>query len=198
MANKKPKNLHERVRSTSKGASSSNSMKNQVANYKTRLRSIGVDEKAPVDDRNWLEKLLNLDQNQGFFKDFFEIIGRPQQALFTGINNAMNGDNFFEGLWEGFSGNEHTYGKDLLETMGMETEDGKLDMADVLGFTLDVVADPMDIPIIGAMNKVRKGMKAANAAGDTLGFMNKVSKGIEAAKDAEKLISPNQAIFKGI
>lgn len=218
MAKKQPKNLHERVRSTSKGASSSNSMKNQITNYKTRLKSIksiGVDEKAPVDDRNWLEKLLNLDQNQGFFKDFFELIGRPQQTLFTGINKAMTGGNFFEGLWEGFSGNEHTYGKDLLETMGMESEDGKLDMADVLGFTLDVVADPMDlalIPLTGGTNiaanaavegtqsavNTAKAVKAVDKTGDALGAINKASKTLDAVKDAKKFISPNQAIFKGI
>ena len=194
MANKKPKTLQEILRSTTKGASSSNSMRNQVSNYKTRLKSMGIDEDAPVDDRNWLEKLLNLDQNQGFFKDFFELIGRPQQALFTGINEAATGGKFFEGVKEGFLGNEHTYGKDLLETMGMETEDGKWDMADILGFALEVFADPMDIPIIGAANKVRKATKAADAVDDTLGIINKASK----AANKTKLISPNQAIFKKI
>ena len=185
MANKKPQTLNQLLRSTSKGASSSNTMKKQVDNYKTRLKNIDIDEKTPFDDRNFIEKLLNLDQNQGLIKDFFELIGRPQQAIFSALKESIEGGDLLTGGWKGLSGKTHTYGKDLLKSMGMETEKGKLDLADVLGFGLDVFADPMDIPMFKVANKLGKATKTIDAVDDALGATT-------------KLISPNQAIFKGI
>ena len=180
MAQKKIQTLNELLRSTAKGASSLNKAQTQVDNYKKRLKNIN-DKTDPTDDRNALEKLLNLEKNQGFLRDFFEIIGRPQQALFTGLNEALQGRSFLEGAKEGFTGETDTYGVDLLETLGMETEEGKIDLADIGGFALDVFADPMDIPIIKAASKIKKATKAIDKVDDTL-----------------RLISPNQAIFQTI
>ena len=59
-----------------------------MVNYKTRLEAGGV-KNPGADDRNGLEKLLNLGQNQGLIKDIFEILGRPQQAIFTGIKTWL-------------------------------------------------------------------------------------------------------------
>lgn len=178
-------------------SSSKSTMRDSVNNYKKRLKAAGVDAEEKLDKRNAIEKLLNLKEDQNVLFDIFEILNRPQNALFTGIDYAKNGGKFGEGLLEGITGNDETTGKDLLvNNMGMEDTQGKLDLADVLGFGLDVVADPVDwalIPVTGggsvalksvsdiAVGAASKGLKTAAKAAD---------KGIDAAlalADASKL-----------
>ena len=88
--------------------SSGNRMQNTVSNYKTRLKSIGVNPEDVEDNRNALEKLLNLEKDQNVLFDIFEILNRPQNALFTGIDNALSGGSFGEGLKEGITGETKT------------------------------------------------------------------------------------------
>lgn len=164
-------------RSTSSSAKSYDP-RNQISNYQTRLRGIGVNPEDATDDRNWLEKALNLEKDQNLLFDIFEILNRPQNALFTGISNAIEGEDFFEGLKEGITGERKTSGKDLLVNAGMDDTEGQLDLADILGFGLDVFADPIDIPMI-PVKGVAKGAKIADKA-----------------MDATRLISPAQGIFR--
>lgn len=211
------KNLNRNV-----GVSNSSSYnpKKQVDNYKTRFKAAGVDTNAVTDKRNWLEKALNLEQDQNFLFDIFEILGRPQNALFTGIANAQSGESFGQGLLEGIKGETKTSGKDLLLNAGMEEEDGKLDLTDVLGFGLDVFADPIDLALIpvtaggsvaakaGASGAI-KGTKAidtatniakAAKAADTASDIAKGAKAIDTATDAAKTIkwvSPSELLFRG-
>ena len=112
--------LKSRVKgsSSNKTSSSSNTLQDQVNNYKTRLAAAGVDIDEETDKRNWLEKALNLEEHQNVLFDALEILGRPQNALFTGISNAQQGGSFLEGLKEGISGEEKTTGRDLLVNAG--------------------------------------------------------------------------------
>lgn len=59
------------------------------------------------------------------------------------VRNTLAGEDPFKGL---FAPEERTYGRDLLEQWGVlgENEEG-LDMGDVAGFGVDVVADPLSI-----------------------------------------------------
>lgn len=164
-------------RSTSSSASSYSSKK-QAENYETRLKGAGINPEDVTDNRSWLEKALNLEKDQNILFDIFEIINRPQNALFTGISNALQGEDFLEGLGEGITGKKKTSGKDVLVSAGMEDEEGKLDFSDILGFGLDVFADPMDIPFIPAKG-ITKGAKAFMSP--TEGVFRAAGKGIKGA-----------------
>lgn len=162
MAKGKYQTLYEaRMKRLGKDKDTEEYLQNQISNLKTRLEAGGV-KNPEVDDRNALEKLLNLKQDQGLIRDVFEILNRPQQALFTGIKNSQEGGSFLEGMKEGITGNEETAFKDILMNTGaFEDEKGKLDLVDVLGFTGDVFLDPMNVPVAG-FGKVGKALDAGD------------------------------------
>ena len=167
------------VKRSTSSSTKSYDPRNQVSNYQTRLRGMGVNPEDATDDRNWLEKALNLEKDQNLLFDIFEILNRPQNALFSGIKAVQEGEDFFEGLKSGITGETKTSGKDLLVNAGMDDTEGQLDLSDILGFGLDVFADPIDIPMI-PVKGVAKGAKIADKAMDTT-----------------RLISPAQGIFRG-
>lgn len=154
-------------------------VQSQIDNAKTRLSSIGSDYDA-TDNRNWLEKTLNLEKDQNVLFDILEIINRPQNALLTGIDNALSGRSFGEGLKEGITGETKTTGKDLLMNhANMDDEEGKLDLVDVLGFGIDMVSDPLDWAILPA--------KGAGLAGDAAKALSKVDDATDALNTARKV-----------
>lgn len=162
MAKGKYQKLYEaRMKRLGKGSNTEDDLQRQLTNYKARMEAGGV-ENPEIDDRNALEKLLNLEQDQGLIRDVFEILNRPQQALFTGIKNSQEGGSFLEGMKEGITGNEETEFKDILMNTGnFEDEKGKLNLVDVLGFAGDVFLDPMNIPV-GGFGKVGKALDAGD------------------------------------
>ena len=159
--------------------------KNQktLSNLKTRLAASGVNPEEATDKRNFLEKALNLKQDQNVIFDIFELLNRPQQALFGGIENLQKGKDFLEGASEGIKGNKETAFKDILmNTGGFSDREGKLDLVDALGFAGDVFLDPMDIPLI----PVSGASKAAKAV-DTVSDVAKVA---DTASDVAKAAIP--------
>ena len=169
----------------------SNSIKDTLDNYKTRVKATGVDAEEKLDKRNFLEKSLNLPEDQNVLFDIFEILNRPQNALFTGIDYKANGGDFFEGLAEGITGRDNTTGKDLLVNhAGMSDTEGELNVSDVLGFGLDVVADPLDWALI----PVTSGGSVALKSGSEI-LTGAVGKGLKnAAKVADKGIDTALAL----
>lgn len=164
----------------------------KIANYQARLAAGGVDPEQATDSRNWLEKALNLTPNQNVIFDIFELINRPQQALFGGIENMQQGGDFLEGAAEGIKGNKETQFKNILMNTGMfDDEKGKLDLVDVLGFGGDVLLDPVDLPLI-PVSAAAKGAKAVDAVSDVA----KAANVADTASDAIKFISPTQALGK--
>lgn len=171
MANKRQRPIDKlRAKRGLKSSSSSNSntIENQISNYKKRLKNVGIDPEEVTDKRNPIEKLLNLEEDQNVLFDIFEILGRPQNALFSAIDEAASGGSFLEGAKQGFTGEKKVSGKDLLvDHLGMEDEEGKIDLADVLGFGADVFADPMNIvPVAGFgkfANALNDGAKLSDA-----------------------------------
>ena len=210
--NKNKKRGTSSSKSTSSSSASNYDMNKQLANYQKRLASLGYSAEDVTDTRNPLEKILNLEKDQNVLFDIFELINRPQNALFSGIAEAQEGGDFLEGAKSGITGKKKTRGKDLLVNAGMDDTKGKLDLADVLGFGLDVFADPMDLPLIPITTAGAVG-KAASTAGKTASTVSKVADAAEAgakvadtvstaakvadtAKATTKLISPTEGLFR--
>lgn len=154
-------NLKQNKLKPSTISSGGRNLQSQLGNYKTRFQAAGQND--PTDTRNWLEKALNLEKDQNVLFDIFEILDRPRNALFTAIDKELKGEGFLEGLKEGISGNTETSGKDLLvNSLGMEDEEGKLNTADVLGFGLDIVGDPTNWATFGGKSLADIGVDATS------------------------------------
>lgn len=158
--------LKSKMAQNQQAKSKSQNLENQVSNYKTRIESTGQS----TDKRNWLEKALNLPEDQNALFDIFELIGRPQQAVFGAIDAAQNGEDVWEGFKEGLGGSKKTSGGQLLRNAGMEgsgefnlfdpSSYDEFSLSDVLGFGMDLFLDPMDVPLFKATKAAKIGKTA--------------------------------------
>lgn len=211
-----------KVQNVKKPSTTSDMLGKQISNYQTRLKNVGVDDKK--DKRNFVEKLLNLPEGQNFLFDIFEILNRPQQAVFGGIKAAREGGSFLEGAKEGITGERKTSGKELLfdETpTGKIFEDGKFNLKGFLGLGADILLDPMNVALPGVGKiiqkgktaaDVSKGLKAVESTGgilktaDTLSPLLKggtslqkgANVGIETAKKIRTSSSLNELLMRGV
>lgn len=186
--------INRGTQSTSENTSSFDIQK-QLSNYKTRL---GDASEEATDTRNPIEKALNLKKDQNVLFDIFELLGRPQQALFGAIDAGQKGKDIGKGALKGLTGEKETSGKQLLKNAGMKDRKGKLDVSDVLGFGLDVFADPMDVPLIPVKGVTAAGKvlgKADNVA-DAARAAGKAADVADAARTATKFISPSEGVLR--
>lgn len=168
-------------------------LQNKINNYTTRLSAGGVNVNKELDSRNVVEKALNLPENQNFIFDILEVLNRPQEAIFGGVDAFQKGENTFgEGFMEGLTGKKNTSAKDLLMNSDTSWSDreGKVDAVDVAGFLGDVLLDPMDLIPVGKLKKVadvadtaKDTAKTIDTAADALGAVNKVDNAIDVAED---------------
>jgi hypothetical protein len=161
----------------------------QAEGYRKRMEASGIDVEKAEDSRNLIERTLNLRENQNPIFDVFEIINRPQQALFGAIDAAQKGEDVFKGAVAGISGNKRMQFKEILHNEGMENTEGRLGVDDVLGFAGDVFLDPMDIGIakISRVGKATKGLLKAQKSMDKFSDLSKFSEGsVELAKAVVK------------
>ena len=201
-SNIKKFNLNELEAKKSSPKTGMDYVKGQVGNYKNRLKNIGVDPEKAIDTRNPLEKALNLKKDQNVLFDVFEVLNRPQQALFGAVDNLIKHKDVGKGALEGLTGKKETSGGKILRDLGMEgngkanlfTKEGRknIRLSDVLGFGLDIFADPLDL--IAAPVKVTstagKAVKAADNVSDVL------SKGTKLVKSTDKLGDTARGISK--
>lgn len=148
----------------------------KINNYKARLEASGVDVDKATDKRNVVEKALNLKQDQNVLFDLFELLNRPQQALFGAWESGQQGKDVLQGALQGLTGNKETQFKDILKNYGMEDTKGKLDLVDVLGFAGDVVLDPMDLVPLAGYSKFSKALEGGEG-------LRKASKELKTGSD---------------
>lgn len=178
----------------------------QLDNYKTRLEQSNIQDTA-TDSRNWFEKWANLPENQWGILDALELLGRPQQALFGGIQAGIEGRDVLQGAKEGFAGTDRTSGGEVLRAAfaGSRAE-GKWneDWTHWAGTVMDMALDPADwllIPLTGGMSAVGEAavdsLKLADEAEAVLKGASKFAKlagekGDDAARIASKLLDADK------
>lgn len=170
-------------------------LQKQIDNLSTRMSASGVDTSKAKDTRNPIEKFLGLKENQNFVFDIFELLNRPQQAIFGAIDAAQKGEDVLGGAWQNFKGDKETSFKQILNNAGLEDKEG-LDLSDILGFAGDVLLDPMDfaiLPVAGAGRAV----KAMDTASDVAKGVKAVDTASDVAKAGIKFKSANDLIFEG-
>lgn len=161
----------------------------QVEGLEKRLEGSGIDPVEATDDRNFLEKALNLPEGQNFFFDVFETLGRPQQALFGGIKALQEGKNFSEGFSQGLSGDDYTNFGEIVRNVGIGDEDS-FGLDDAIGFLGDVFLDPVDLAIIGASAAL-----AAPTGGLSIPVGTKLFTAVNIGQDANKVLDAGKVIL---
>lgn len=165
--------------------------KEQVEGLKKRFEGSGVDAEKVADERGVIKKALNLPKDQNVLFNFFDLMNRPQQALFNAVQQAQTGGDFAEGLWGGFSGKaEKVKFKDILNEAGITEEtEGKLGFDDVAGFAGDILLDPMTWAFLPA----KAGAAGAKVA-QTVESLRLAKEGLEVAKAAEQTVEGIAAV----
>lgn len=188
------RSTREGVTRTGRGNEEENDLEQAVENYETRLTASGLEEEA--DSRNALEKFLNLPEDQNFLFDIAEIIGRPQQALFGAINAAQNDEDVAEAALEGLRGERYTYAGEILRDAGIGDDDNgpakftdpsTWGIDDVLGFGLDIFADPVDLALIPVTGGANVAVKAATDNVQNLNRAANTARGLSLASKAGEI-----------
>lgn len=173
------------------------SLTKQISNTSARLAAVGEDATKIADTRNPLEKILNLTPDQSFIFDIFELINRPQQALFGAIEEGASGGNVLEGAIGGLTGNKDTNFKEVLQsTTKSDLGDvkGQLDLIDVVGFAGDVFLDPADLSLMMVTGGTSLAGSIASGATDAAKI---AGEGVDIAKAAEAGLDIAQEATKG-
>ena len=145
----------------------------QVTNLEQRFKNVGVPTETgakEADQRNLIEKALNLKADQNMLMDVLEILNRPTQVVTNVLSSLGDKDkrDVLTAAWEGLSGKEEigarqalanlTGDKDILKIK--DDKDSKLDDIGqfVIDLGLEIVADPTTWLTmgVGASRKVAK------------------------------------------
>lgn len=141
------------------------------------LAELTGESKQQVDNRNLLEKALNLKPNQFVLMDILEVMDRPRQVVANLLSSLGEGDerNILEAAWEGLSGRKRLTTKEALQNLtGDESfleipeNEGILDEVGnfVIDLGLDIVSDPTTYLGLGFITKPLGG--AAKWAGKSI------------------------------
>lgn len=201
-----PTNLKLADTSATKETAQRKALETQKINLEARLRAQGIDPEqagGEFDNRNIIEKALNLQQDQGLLLDFFEIINRPVEAVKAGIMAGLDGKNFVQGAWEGLSGQTVTSGSDFAEeALGIDIPDsgaGKF----AASMAVDILLDPLTYLPAGFFAKrigklFRRTIQRANTAltGEMLQVLSKYGVLDDAGKAFTNLTDLEVALAK--
>ncbi|MEN2765779.1 hypothetical protein [Ornithinibacillus xuwenensis] len=157
------------------------SVNRQIENAETRIRYAGFEPKE--DNRNWFEKATNLPEGQNFFFDTLDLLDRPGNAIRTAIDGG--GDDLGDSLWKGFSGQVNTRGTDILDNLGVDTDNKVVN--GVLGFGAEVLTDPTMLIPGGVFAKgLRTGANATKKAFNVMtpqSIQRKIEPALEGTKN---------------
>lgn len=107
-----------------------------------QLQDAGISEKQieKVDDnRNFIQKFLNLKENQGLITGTLELLNRPAEALQGALASSRTGENVLEAMWNGLYGvKEYT----LDDALGVKFDDPFINGLANLAF--EVAVDPFN------------------------------------------------------
>lgn len=121
----------------------------QIENARTRIADSGFDP-GEADKRNALEKFLNLPEDQNFFFDILEILGRPSQGVLNVIRDVPEGNRSpEEAFLRGLTGQSRVRGSELVREAGFENPLAQA----ILGTGLEVLTDPLNIIPAGGLAK---------------------------------------------
>jgi hypothetical protein len=124
----------------------------QIDNANVRIKDAGF---APqnTDKRNGFEKFLNLPQNQNWFFDTLEVLGRPGNAVKNVLDKAVGTgakESIGEAALKGISGREKVSGAQMVKDhLGIENGFSKF----LLGTALDIGTDPLTFVPGGVLAK---------------------------------------------
>ena len=155
----------------------------QVTNLEQRFRNVGIPTETgakEADQRNLIEKALNLKADQNTLMDVLEILNRPTQVVTNVLSSLGDQDkrDVLTAAWEGLSGKEEigarkalanlTGDKDLLKIK--DDKDSKLDDIGqfVIDLGLEIVADPLTWITMGASAAKKAGLKAKQEGAEAL------------------------------
>lgn len=186
------------------GKSDVDKLQRSIDIAKTKIDAAGAD--SSTDSRNPLEKFLGLPEDQNFVFDIFELLGRPQQAVFGAIDAKQRGQDASKAAMEGLTGQKYTTGGQLLRNAGIgDDKEGAATIDprtwgidDVAGFALDLFADPIDlalIPVTGGASAAigasadagKTASKAVKAIDTTVNTAKVADKAVDAAKNVSKI-----------
>jgi hypothetical protein len=155
----------------------------QVTNLEQRFRNVGVPTETgakEADQRNLIEKALNLKADQNMLMDVLEILNRPTQAVTNILSSLGDKDkrDVLTAAWEGLSGQEEIGARQALANLTgdknilkiKEDKNSKLDDIGqfVIDLGLEIVADPTTWITMGASAAKKAGAKTAREGAEAL------------------------------
>ena len=185
----------------------------QVTNLEKRFQNVGVPTETgakEADQRNIIEKALNLKANQGTLMDILEILNRPTQVVTNVLSSLGDKDkrNVLEAAWEGLSGQEEIGARQALVNLTgdknilkiKENKDSKLDDIGqfVIDLGLEVAADPTTWLTMGIGAAKKAGVRAAQESAEALTKKALATKSIakrnKLLKEANELLKPKPTL----
>jgi len=142
-----PKNLKLASVAANKEQAEIQRLETQKRNLDQRLRNQGIDPDTldgGFDNRNLIEKALNLPAGQGPLMDFFEIWNRPVEAIKAGIMAGYEGEDVLEASLDALSSARMgaTPGSEVAEKLlGIDIKDGGEKFA--FSIAADILLDPL-------------------------------------------------------
>jgi hypothetical protein len=155
----------------------------QVTNLEQRFKNVGIPTETgakEADQRNIIEKALNLKADQNMLMDVLEVLNRPTQAVTNVLSSLGDQDkrDVLTAAWEGLSGQKEIGARQALANLTgdknilkiKEDKNSKLDDIGqfVIDLGLEIVADPTTWITMGVGAAKKAGVKAAKEASEAL------------------------------
>ena len=155
----------------------------QVTNLEQRFRNVGVPTETgakEADQRNLIEKALNLRVDQNVWMDILEVLNRPTQAVTNVLSSLGDKDkrDVLTAAWEGLSGKKEINARQALVNLTgdknfLKIKDDKNTKLDDIGqfvvdLGLEIIADPTTWITMGVGAAKKAALKGKQTAAQAL------------------------------